>query len=356
LLQRVYLESMRSRLLVTWLCLASAQAFANTNLLAAGSPKNLDGDQLIKIGELHEVQNHLQEALPYYERAVTEFRTKRNHGGEAVALLRAGRVLQRQERYEAALSSLQAAAAIRASAVQPVTRAEIFLGLGEVYERLERTAEAQRAYGEARDHYRVAKETEGYIQSLVRLGSLLSRQAPSVEALVVLREAIAEAQKQRLHALELTATVMLGETVAKERRQEATAIYEHALTLALSGGDRSSEARIRERMAELLHTTGQADQAWEMAQRALGLYQSLRDRPHEAGILSLLANLRRKAGDVEGAVEYHERALVLYRALRDRPREASELIALSELYTERGEEQSAIEAQRKANVLMQPAP
>ena len=33
------------------------------------SDRTLEGDELLKIGDLHEVQNHLQEALPYYQRA-----------------------------------------------------------------------------------------------------------------------------------------------------------------------------------------------------------------------------------------------------------------------------------------------
>ena len=34
----------------------------------------LDGEELLRIGDIHEVQHHWQEALPYYQRALSAFR------------------------------------------------------------------------------------------------------------------------------------------------------------------------------------------------------------------------------------------------------------------------------------------
>ncbi|MGH9669546.1 MAG: hypothetical protein ACRD3A_05470 [Terriglobales bacterium] len=58
----------------------------------ASSPRTLEGDELLKIGDLHDVQNHLQEALPYYQRALAAFRSKKSRRGEAAALVRIGSV------------------------------------------------------------------------------------------------------------------------------------------------------------------------------------------------------------------------------------------------------------------------
>src|SRR5438093_5429715 len=63
------------------------------------SSRALDGNELIKIGDLHEVQNHLQEALPYYQRALTAFRGKKDQTGEATALVRIAIVMERQDKH-----------------------------------------------------------------------------------------------------------------------------------------------------------------------------------------------------------------------------------------------------------------
>jgi len=34
------------------------------------SSRTLDGEELLRIGDIHEVQHHWQEALPYYQRAL----------------------------------------------------------------------------------------------------------------------------------------------------------------------------------------------------------------------------------------------------------------------------------------------
>src|SRR6059036_491984 len=71
--------------------------------------RTLDGNELIKIGDLHEVQNHLQEALPYYQRALTAFRGKKDRNGEATALVRIAIVMERQDKHEEASKALETA-------------------------------------------------------------------------------------------------------------------------------------------------------------------------------------------------------------------------------------------------------
>src|SRR5678816_517336 len=66
----------------------------------AASSRMLDGNELLRIGDIHEVQNHLQEALPYYQRALAAFREKRDRRGEAVSLQKIGRIFERQGKLE----------------------------------------------------------------------------------------------------------------------------------------------------------------------------------------------------------------------------------------------------------------
>ena len=52
-----------------------------TTLTDRTASRTLDGRELLKIGDIHEMQNHLQEALPYYEHALEAFRAKKQRRG-----------------------------------------------------------------------------------------------------------------------------------------------------------------------------------------------------------------------------------------------------------------------------------
>jgi tetratricopeptide (TPR) repeat protein len=320
-----------------------------------GSPRNLDGAELIKIGDLHEIQNHFQEALPYYERAVSVYRKQRNRSGEATALARMGRVLKRQERYEDALKTLQSAEGQWASP-QRAERARTLLDLGEVLEKLGRLDDARRAYADSRVLFEQARLSEGALNSMIRLGALLSIEGKAAEAVTLLEQAAREARARQDAALQLSALLALGEAKAKEDVAPAIAIYEEALRLAVAQRDREREASLRSRLAHVLESMGRHEAALDMASKALALYQSLRDRSREAEMLLLLGTLNRSAGALSTAIEYQERALGLYRALRDRRREAATLMTLSTMYREQGAQENAEETQQKALLLLSPSP
>src|SRR5581483_7317182 len=76
------------------------------------SSRALTGDELLKIGDLHEVQNHFHEALSYYERAVVAFRAKRQADGEASALLKVAGIYERQGKLRDAYTAVTEAAAL----------------------------------------------------------------------------------------------------------------------------------------------------------------------------------------------------------------------------------------------------
>jgi tetratricopeptide (TPR) repeat protein len=338
---------------VTGLGISTASAVSEVQI--AGSPRNLEGAELIRIGDLHEIQNHLQEALPYYERAVSVYRRQRNRSGEAIALARLGRVLKRQERYEDALKILQSADGLWGPP-QRIERARTLLDLGEVSEKLGRLDDAGRAYAESRILFSQAKLSEGALSSMVRLGSLLAAQGKTVEAATLLEQAVGEAQARHDSPLHLSALLALGDAKAKEDLGVAVMIYEEALQLAVAQHDREHEAAVRSRLAYALESTARHDAALDMASKALALYQSLRDRSHEAEMLLLLGTLSRSSRQLTAAIEYHERALGLYRALRDRRREAATLLILSAMYGEQGAADTAQETQEKAILLLSPSP
>jgi tetratricopeptide (TPR) repeat protein len=336
---------------------ASSTASHRDLVVSPGSgARSLDGPELVKIGDLHEVQNHFQEALPYYERAVLAYRQQRNRSGEATALARIGRVLRRQERYDEALKILQSTEGLWVLPAQRLERARALLDLGDVSAKLGRLEDGQRAYSDSRELFDQAKDSEGALDSMVRLAVVLSAAGKITEAVTLLDQAVREAQTRHDAVRHLSALAALGDVKAKGDVTAATATYEEALGLALNQRDREREASIRSKLAHTFQTSGQQDLAIDMASKALALYQSLRDRSREAETLLLLGTLARSSGDLSTAIEYHERALSLYRALRDRPHEAATLRTLSAMYAAQGAQENAQETQQKALLLLSPSP
>ena len=76
------------------------------------STTTLTGNELLRIGEIHDVQNHLAEAFTYYEQARESFHATKQRQGEATALTRSGSILERQGRKEAAAAQLRGALAL----------------------------------------------------------------------------------------------------------------------------------------------------------------------------------------------------------------------------------------------------
>ncbi|HZH49986.1 MAG TPA: tetratricopeptide repeat protein, partial [Nitrospira sp.] len=62
---------------------ASAWGFDDPWFLqSVSSVRKLTGDELLRIGEIHDVQNHFPEALTYYEQALESFRATKQWRGE----------------------------------------------------------------------------------------------------------------------------------------------------------------------------------------------------------------------------------------------------------------------------------
>ena len=60
------------------------------------APNQLSGHELLRIGEIHDQQEHFPETLTYYQLALAKFREKKQPQGIATALMKIARVLERQ--------------------------------------------------------------------------------------------------------------------------------------------------------------------------------------------------------------------------------------------------------------------
>lgn len=332
------------------------QGTAST-VMPAASSRALDGDELLRIGDLHEIQHHWQEALPYYQRALAAFREKRIRRGEAQALLKIGQVLERQGRLSEAFASVNESLQVLSRGRDWKMQARTFLQRGQIAEALGQWTEALTSYMEAANLFERAHEPQGRIDALIRRGALEIRQDRLREGLDLLQGAYQAAGQHSLLPQQMAALLWMGEAHGRlEDREAARRSLEEGLALAQELHTIEQEALFSARLARSHLSSGDYGLARTLAQQALVLYQSMRDRLGQGDALSLLGTIDVEERDPEKATAHHQAALELYRALRDRSREAGSLINLGLVKDVQGSSQPAQELYNKALFLLQPAP
>ncbi len=322
----------------------------------APASRALDGQELLRIGDLHAIQNHFQEAMPYYQRALAVFRGAGNRRGEATALGSMADLLERQGRYEDAGLLLREVVTIRAAMADPLAHGRALLSVGRVSEASGQGAAAQRAYEQAEALFQQARDRVGKGEARIRLGRLLTGQDLVVEGRVLLQAALADARERADRGQQVPALSAIGDGYLREGTGAAARpLFEEGLALAEAQQDLRAEAGLRARLAGLAGEGGRPGESMAMARRALALYQTLKDRGLEAATWALIGSLSLAEGNFVLAAEQHERALTLYQALRDQNKEAASLVNLALIYEAQGLRQDATETQHKAILLLQSA-
>lgn len=353
--RRLYHGGVPSSLVPTILLAVSLLAPSLVLGAERGADRALDGRELLRIGDLHAIQRHVQEAMPYYQRAIETFRRTNDKRGLASALGKMADLLERQGRLEEAGRLLRDSAAIWAGLAEPREQGRSLVSLGLVFEASGLGTEAQQAYEQAGALFRQAHDREGKGEADIRLGRMLIGQGQAEGGIALLQASLADARERTDRRQQVSALGSLGDWHRIEGDEAAGSLLEEGLALAEAQQDLRAEAGLRASLARLYGDQGRWVEALTMARRSLALYQTLKDRAREAEAWALLGTLSLTAGQVASAAEQHERALTLSRALRDQNKEAASLVNLALTYDAQGLAQEAAETRQKAILLFQSA-
>jgi tetratricopeptide (TPR) repeat protein len=283
-------------------------------LQSVSSPRKLNGDELLRIAEIHDVQNHFPEALTYYEQALASFRASKQRRGEAVTLVKIGSIFERQGRREAAAARLREAVSLFSKFPDHPAHAEALLALGRVSAWLWSREEAGRLFEQAIHRFGQSHNLQGVGQAKIQLGLLRISDGRSEEGLRLLVNVMREAQSRHDENLTLAALLALGDAQwILDQPDGARDSYRDALVLAEKGLQTRLEADLQRRLSHVYEALGQSENGIAPAKRALTLYQSLRDPSSEAASWALLASLYRATGQDNQGEEATERALSIHR-------------------------------------------
>lgn len=278
------------------------------------SARTLSGDELVRIGEIHDVQNHFPEALTYYNQALDSFRARKQRKGEAVVLTKIASISERQgRRQEAAVQVHQALTLFSKTSDSPVHADALFLS-GRVSLWLGDREKAATLFGQAKERYRRSQNVQALGSVTLQSGLLKVSDDSSEEGLHEIQQVLDAARSRHDHDQTVAASVALGDANwLLDRMQVAGTQYEQSLSLLEQRPHAAIEAGLRIRLAAINAATGREERGIESAKRAVTLYQSLRDVSGEAAAWGLLATLHQSLGQLPETEEALRRSLSIYR-------------------------------------------
>ncbi len=278
------------------------------------SNSTLTGDELLRIGEIHDHQLHFRETLTYYELALSTFREQKQTRGIATALVKIARVYERQGRIHDAHTAVQEAVSLLTKSSDRIAYARALSLMGRISARLGRQEEARSSLTQAIALFNRLKDRRGRNDASIQLGLLQVSDDFAEQGLSLLQEAREDARAREDRSQHLAALIALGTAHwLLDHRPDARQFYEAALRLAEAERNMPLEAVLQLRVAYFEGEDGQLSEGIESAKHVIFLSQTLHDSEMEATATSLLADLYRKMGRMTEAEESEQRALSMYR-------------------------------------------
>jgi len=278
------------------------------------SARALSGEELVRIGEIHDVQNHYPEAMTYYEQALAAFRARKQGNGEAIVLTKIGSMYERQGRRRDAAVQLRQALALFSKSPDSPVHADALYASGRVALWVGSHEEAASRFEQAKARYRRLRNEKALAAVMLESGLLGVSDDLSVNGLHEIQQVLDAGRSRRDDEQTITALVALADANwLLDRAQAASALYDEAIVLLNRRPEPTIEAGVRKRLAAIAGITGREREGIEFAKRAVTLYQSQRDVCSEAASWALLASLYEALGQTNEAEEALRRSLVIYR-------------------------------------------
>jgi tetratricopeptide (TPR) repeat protein len=292
-------------------CSTTATAIVEGETVSA---RTLSGDELVRIGEIHDVQNHYPEALTYYQQAVKAFRARKQPQGEAIVLTKIASMFERQNRRREAVDHVSRALTLFAKTPGSPVHADALFLSGRLSLWFGAREDAAPLFEQAKERYRRSRNVQALGSVRIQSGLLKSSDGSVDTGLREIQQALDDARSRRDDEQTLTALIALGDANwMLDRTQPAVAHYEEAVSLLGQRPHPSIEASLHIRLAALSGETDRLENGILSAKRAVTLYQSLRDVSGEAAAWALLASLHQALGRPTEAEDTLSRALALYR-------------------------------------------
>lgn len=312
---------------------------------------------LKKLGDLHRLHDHAEEALAIYTEELALRRTLADQANLVDALRNIGRSHVALTQYDAAATAYAEALAVAQELGDEEMQAELLSAQGEVQIKLAQYAEAQTsfeaeiklrqslqdqageatAYSQLASVYQALEENalaQGALEKAITLWQTVDNQEQLVETQIELGHVL-DAQQQYEMAIELYATVLsttqqlsdqtthirviysLAEDHYKlQQYAQALPYYEEALTFWQGSDDQRNQLKVLRRLGELHLALNAPGPALEHLQAALPLAEAAQDLEVVAKVYEDMAKAQSGLAQGPATLSAYQKALTLWQQLQ----------------------------------------
>lgn len=295
-------------------------------------------------GEVYSILSRYQEALGYFNQALTLSRIAGDRRLEIETLNGTGEIQIEFGNWQSALDNFKQARALGKESDFIQGQAQALNNTGLVYHLLSDFPNALDSFDQALNLGRAAGDRRGQAQTLTNigyshgdLGNIQKSISSFNEALILWRRS----KDLRGEAQTLTAIALLKSSQGEIQKSLET--HDMAIRLFQKMGDKVGEAATLNALAYIYDTLGDKERAMDLYGRALRFYRAAGRRHSEAITMGLIGEMLYSLGDKQEALDYYNQKLSICHTLNDPRAEAHTLKDMGVVFDSSGDRDKALD-------------
>ncbi len=285
---------------------------------------------------------------------VTVAQTPSERKAETEQLVKQGVELARDNQFEAALQSFQAALAIYRETDNQIQVASTLNHLGIAYFAQGKYQKAKEAHQEALFLARKIKSQEQEVKSLNGLGNALLFLNEKENVIKLHTDALNIARKIGLQEEVVKALNGLGNAYLDSKpNQKVINYYQQSLSIAQKIGYKEGEGKALTNLGNAYQSLKEYEKAIVFYEQALSIVKSRKDIRIQAITLWNLGNIYTFVGQYQNSIKSNEEALAIYKKLGNKNGEMSTYVSLGVAYRNLEKYEKAIEYNNQSLALAQ---
>lgn len=306
-------------------------------------------DRLLQQGDRHYQNGQFDAAIKSWQQAREAYRTLQNLPGEANALEKLGAVMVQIERYQSAITTLEAFLPIARSLNNTTAEARALGNLGIAYQAVGNYAKAINLHKQAGRLMHQINDRSGLGKALVNLGNAFESVGDYSNATIAYQQGLKISQHTGNRQDESVAQGNLGAIHAHSGQYDAAiAAFNNSLAIARAIHYPVGQASALLNLGSAYHSLNQVNNAISYYQQSLKIAQAAGDRKQQSEVLGSLGLAFEDLKDYSKAIHYHQKSLEIARSRQDPEAEAMALNNLGHTLFKAGKLPQAEAALRSA--------
>jgi CHAT domain-containing protein len=257
------------------------------------------------LGDYHFAQANLAEAEQNYQAALDLARQINDTSLQAESLVYLGYIAHRKGAWQESFDRLTDAQELIDAEAEPFRMGQITSTLAESFIEAGLPEVGLEKYEQALEYYRQANSPAGLVGMSWGIGRARYQLEQYAQALVVLQQALVDAESNNLDSWVAQTHEYLGRTyLAMNQQPQALEHFEMALGSYVKRGNPREEAQVRALIAQVYQAQGKLDEAGKFYQQALQIFERINDRLDRSATLFALGQLEMKKGNYDTAEKH----------------------------------------------------